>query len=106
MLDDRDRRILDLLQRDGAIAVSVLAGLVNLSVSACSRRIQRLEEEGYIARRAVVLDRTRMGLPSTVFALIKTTRHSDDWIELFRQTLATIPEIVEAHRLTAITIIC
>ncbi|MDQ0320797.1 Lrp/AsnC family transcriptional regulator [Pararhizobium capsulatum DSM 1112] len=100
MLDERDRRILTLLQEDASLAVSTLAERVHLSVSACSRRIQRLEETGYIARRIVVLDRERMGVPTTVFALVKTTHHADDWIDIFRKVIGEIPEIVEAHRLT------
>lgn len=100
MLDDRDRKILDLLQTDAGISVSVLAERVALSVSACSRRIQRLEESGHIARRIVVLNREKMGVPTTVFALIKTAHHSDEWIESFRRAISGIPEIVEAHRLT------
>ncbi len=100
MLDDRDRKILDLLQADAGISVSDLAERVSLSVSACSRRIQRLEESGYIARRIVVLDREKMGVPTTVFALIKTAHHSDEWIESFRSAISSVPEIVEAHRLT------
>ena len=39
-------------------------------------------------------------MPTTVFALIKTAHHSDDWIELFRRAIGDIAEIVEAHRLT------
>ncbi|SCB57446.1 transcriptional regulator, AsnC family [Rhizobium aethiopicum] len=100
MLDDRDRRILDTLQRDAGISVTDLAERVALSVSACSRRIQRLEESGHIARRIVVLNRERMGVPTTVFALVKTAHHSDEWTESFRRVIADIPEIVEAHRLT------
>ncbi|ABC91531.1 probable transcriptional regulator protein, AsnC family [Rhizobium etli CFN 42] len=100
MLDDRDRRILDTLQRDAGISVTDLAERVALSVSACSRRIQRLEESGHIARRIVVLDRERMGVPTTVFALVKTAHHSDEWTENFRRIIGGIPEIVEAHRLT------
>jgi Lrp/AsnC family transcriptional regulator len=100
MLDDRDRRILEFLQADAGISVTDLAGHVSLSVSACSRRIQRLEESGHIARRIVVLDREKMGVPTTVFALIKTAHHSDEWIDKFRRVIADIPEIVEAHRLT------
>lgn len=100
MLDERDRKILTLLQRDASIAVGEMAERVSLSVSACSRRISRLEAEGYIARRIVVLDRERMGVPTIVFALVKTTRHSDDWVETFRKAVADIPEVVEAHRLT------
>lgn len=100
MIDDRDRRILDILQNDASISVTDLAERVALSVSACSRRIQRLEESGYIARRIVVLDRERMGVPTTLFALIKTAHHSDEWTESFRRAISDIPEIVEAHRLT------
>jgi Lrp/AsnC family transcriptional regulator len=100
MIDDRDRRILDILQDDAGISVTDLAERVALSVSACSRRIQRLEESGYIARRIVVLDRERMGVPTTLFALIKTAHHSDEWTESFRRAISDIPEIVEAHRLT------
>lgn len=100
MLDDRDRKILDVLQADAGISVSDLAGRVALSVSACSRRIQKLEEDGYIARRIAVLDRARMGVPTTVYALVKTAHHTDEWIEIFRKAISDIPEIVEAHRLT------
>lgn len=100
MLDDRDRKILAALQEDAGLSVADLAEQVALSLSACSRRIQKLEDAGYVARRIAVLDRGRMGVPTTVYALVKTVHHSDDWIELFRKVIADIPEIVEAHRLT------
>ncbi|EHS53062.1 transcriptional regulator, AsnC family [Rhizobium sp. PDO1-076] len=100
MIDERDRKILEWLQMDCAIAVTDLAEKVSLSVSACSRRIQKLEEGGYIARRIAVLDREKMGVPTTVYALIKTAHHADEWIEEFRRAVGDIAEIVEAHRLT------
>ena len=100
MLDERDRKILNYLQANAAIAVTELADAVNLSVSACSRRILRLENDGYITGRRATLDRLKMGVPTTVFALIKTSKHSDDWLDAFRRAIADIPEIVEAHRLT------
>ena len=100
MLDQRDRKILDLLQANAGIPVAEVAEQVALSPSACSRRIQRLEEAGYIRGRIAVLDRERIGVPTTVFALIKTAHHSDDWIETFRKAISDIGEIVEAHRLT------
>jgi Lrp/AsnC family transcriptional regulator len=100
MLDERDRKILNLLQGDAAMAVTAIADAVSLSVSACSRRIMRLEDEGYIVGRRAQLDRVKMGVPTTVFALIKTSKHSEDWVEVFRRAISGIPEIVEAHRLT------
>jgi Lrp/AsnC family transcriptional regulator len=100
MLDDRDRKILELMQRDAGMQVSDIADRVGLSLSACSRRILRLETDGYILRRSIVLDRVKMGVPTTVFALVKTARHSDEWVEAFRRAIADLPEVVEAHRLT------
>ena len=99
MLDERDRKLLDLLQRDADIALVSLSDRLNLSPSACSRRISRLKDEGYIARNVVVLDRTRMNVGTTVFVIIKTAHHTADWLEQFRTVIAAIPEIVEVHRL-------
>jgi len=99
MLDERDRKILDLLQRDAETPLSELAERVNLSPSACSRRVQRLKDEGYITRSVVVLDRARMQVGATIFCLVKTAHHNADWLERFRSAIAGIGEIVECHRL-------
>jgi Lrp/AsnC family leucine-responsive transcriptional regulator len=45
-LDRIDRLILDILQREGRIAISELALRVNLSTTPCSERVKRLEREG------------------------------------------------------------
>ncbi|MEQ8347371.1 MAG: Lrp/AsnC family transcriptional regulator [Sneathiellaceae bacterium] len=100
MIDDRDRKLLDLLQVDADLPVSELAERVALSVSACWRRIKRLGDEGYIQKRIAILDRRKMNVPTTVFVMIRTSDHSIDWLERFRRAMADIPEIVEAHRLT------
>jgi Lrp/AsnC family transcriptional regulator len=100
MLDPRDRRILALLQTDADTPVTTIAERVGLSVSACSRRIQRLRDDGTITRSVAVLDRQRMGVPTTVFVLIRSGRHAADWVDAFRAAIADVPEIVEAHRLT------
>ncbi|MEI9902817.1 MAG: Lrp/AsnC family transcriptional regulator [Asticcacaulis sp.] len=99
MIDDRDRKILDLLQRDAGQPVQDIAEQVHLSASACSRRIARLKDEGYIARTVAVLDRRKLNLTTTVYCLIKTAHHSADWLERFRAAVADISEIVEAQRL-------
>ena len=100
MLDERDRKILSLLQADADRPVNEIADAVALSASACSRRIARLREEGYILRSTLGLDRAKMGLPTTVFVIVRTGSHAADWLEKFHAAVATIPEIVEVHRLT------
>jgi len=100
MLDDRDRKILSLLQADAEVPVAQIAETVALSASACSRRIARLKEDGYIARTLVELDRHKIGLPTTVFVIVRTGSHAADWLEQFHAAVGAIPEIVEVHRLT------
>ncbi|HZU62159.1 MAG TPA: Lrp/AsnC family transcriptional regulator [Novosphingobium sp.] len=98
-IDSRDRKILDLLQRDADMPVFRIAELVALSPSACSRRIAALREAGYIRRTVAVLNRDKLDLPTTVFVILRT-QHSEAWLERFRTVVAGIPEILECHRLT------
>jgi Lrp/AsnC family transcriptional regulator len=100
MLDDFDRRILGLLQAGADTPVLAVADSVGLSASAVSRRIARLRQAGYIARQVAMLDRKLMSLPTTVFVIVKTARHTIDWLDGFRAAVAGIPEITEVHRLT------
>ncbi|UGY20428.1 Lrp/AsnC family transcriptional regulator [Bradyrhizobium septentrionale] len=99
-MDDRDRKILDRLQADASIPVTELAKSTNLSVSACWRRIKSMEDSGLISRRVALVDRRKANLPMTVFVGVRTSHHSIGWVEDFRRTIADIPEIVEAYRLT------
>ena len=66
-LDATDRRILGVLQKDGRITNADLSERVNLSPSACHRRVQLLEEAGYIDGYVALLNTRRMGKPTTVF---------------------------------------
>ena len=100
MIDERDRAILQFLQDNCDVAVAELADKVNLSLSACARRIKRLEDEGYIQARVALLNRAKMRVGTTVFVAIRNSRHTADWHEPFVRLLADIPEIQEAHRLT------
>lgn len=100
MLDDRDRRILALLQADAETPVAEIAEKVALSPSACSRRIARLRADGYVTGTMALLDRRKINLPTTIFLLVRTGRHAEDWLDRFHAAVSIIPEIVEVHRLT------
>lgn len=100
MLDDRDRQILALLQADAEMPVADVAQRVALSPSACSRRIARLRVDGYMVGTTAVLDRHKINLPTTIFLLVRTGRHAEDWLDRFHAAVSDIPEIVEVHRLT------
>lgn len=98
-LDVIDRRILAILQDDAALTIAEIASLVGLSQTPCWRRIQRLEREGVILRRAAILDHRKVGLSLTALVFIKAPDHSTRWLAHFAEALKAFPEIVEAHRL-------
>ncbi|MFC3127371.1 Lrp/AsnC family transcriptional regulator [Pseudoroseomonas globiformis] len=99
-LDEFDRRILRLLQRDAAIPIARLAEAVGLSATPCWRRIQKLEQAGVIRGRVALLDRQRMNVGITVFIAIRTNQHNAAWLERFRNSVSDIPEILDIYRMS------
>lgn len=100
VLDKIDKKILAILQEDCTVSVADLATRVNLSATPCWRRLQRLDKDGYILRRAALLDAEKLNLGVTVFVGIKTSEHSPAWLASFYTAVRDIPEIVEVHRMS------
>ncbi len=96
-LDPMDRRLLSALQKRGRISNAELAEAVNLSASACHRRVQRLEADGYIQGYVALLDPRKMGVPATVFVEITLSTQADDVLEAFETAVARIPDVLECH---------
>jgi len=96
-LDATDRRILTVLQKNGRITNAELSEQVNLSASACHRRVQRLESEGIIAGYVALLDARAIGKPTTVFVEITLSSQSDETLEAFEKAVARIPDVLECH---------
>ena len=99
-LDHFDRKILALLQGDGRLSNNDLSEQVNLSPSQCSRRRQRLEQDGFIAGYRAVLDRDRLGFSLVNIISVTLSTHSRDNARRFAELLAGLPEVQEAHALT------
>ncbi|MCK8464526.1 Lrp/AsnC family transcriptional regulator [Aliiroseovarius sp. S1339] len=96
-LDSIDRRILGVLQRTGRISNSDLSERINLSPSACHRRVQRLEADGYIRDYVALLDARKMGCPSTIFVEITLSGQADELLDAFEREVALVPDVLECH---------
>ncbi len=96
-LDATDRRILAVLQREGRITNAELSDRVNLSPSACHRRVQRLEAEGIIAQFVALLDARKLGWPTTVFVEITLQGQADEVLDAFEREVKRVPDILECH---------
>lgn len=96
-LDTTDKRILSVLQRKGRLSNSDLSEGVNLSASACHRRVQRLEAEGYIKDYVALLDARKMRVPTTVFVEITLQGQADEVLDAFEKAVSRIPDVLECH---------
>jgi Lrp/AsnC family transcriptional regulator, leucine-responsive regulatory protein len=96
-LDLVDRRMLEILQREGRISNAALAERLHLSPSPCLRRLRALERDGVIAGYRAVIDRPRVGLGLTVFVELKVEGHSDRSAAAISEALQGAPEVISAH---------
>lgn len=97
MLDDVDKRILELLSRDGRMSVKDLAQNVGLSAPSTSDRIRRLEERGVIRGFTVEVDPESIGF--TLQAIIRI-RPLPGKLHVVQQLIEQIPEISECDKVT------
>ena len=96
-MDATDRRILGIIQKEGRITNAELAARVNLSASACHRRLQRLEQDGVIRGYAALLDRRKLAVPTTVFVEITLSGQATELLEAFERAVRLIPDVLECH---------
>lgn len=99
-LDDRDRKILILLQKDSRISNADLAQSVGMSASALWRKLRILEETGIIARYTAQIDHTRLGLEFEAMVHVHLTRHDREKIKDFIRAVETNPVVQECYATT------
>ena len=100
VLDATDRKMLRALQLDGRMTNSDLSKAVNLSESACLRRLRALETAGVISRYAAIINERAVGLPISVFVTVTLSSQSEASLTAFETAIATVPEVVECYLMT------
>jgi Lrp/AsnC family leucine-responsive transcriptional regulator len=96
-LDATDAAILRALQKQGRMTHADLSERVNLSPSACHRRVQRLEAAGVIRDYVALLNPRAVGRVTTVFVEIKLQGQSDEILDAFEKAVARVPDVLECH---------
>lgn len=96
-LDRLDRRILDVLQRDGRISNLKLAEAVSLSPTAVLARTQRLTRDGYILGYEARLNPLLLDAAMLVFVEVLLDRTTPNVFDAFKAAVQVHPEIMECH---------
>ena len=99
-LDNIDRNILKILQRDGRITNSQLSKDIGLSPAPTLERVKKLEQTGYIASYHAVLNREKLGLGVTTFVMVSLKQHNKETIDKFIKSIDTLEEVIECHHTT------
>ena len=97
-LDDKDRKILSLVQRDAKLAQSEIARQVGLSTASVNERLRKLEQAGVIRGYAAHINAAAVGVTVTAFieVFIEHPRYEADFID----TVLKLDQVLECHHVT------
>ncbi|MHA1566546.1 MAG: Lrp/AsnC family transcriptional regulator [Alphaproteobacteria bacterium] len=94
-LDDRDLKLLFILQREGRTTKNDLAKRINLSPTACWERLRHLEESGVIEGYGARVSLAAFGPSSIIMMQAELESHRSSDFDRFEAAIKDIPEIVE-----------
>lgn len=101
MFDEKDAKILEILQKEGRTSNVDLARAVELTPSATSERLRKLEERGLIRGYAALLDPRALGLGLVAFIFMRVDDPEDliGRSEGTAEALSALPSVLELHHL-------
>ncbi|MBY4678437.1 Lrp/AsnC family transcriptional regulator [Marinobacterium arenosum] len=99
-LDNIDRRILRLLQRDNRLTNVALAELIGLSPPACLKRVKLLRQQGVIDREVAILNPKLAGLAITMIVEVEMERDRPDLYQRFSREIQQAPEVTQSYQVT------
>lgn len=100
-MDEKDARILELLQQDGRVTNVELARVVELTPSATLERVRKLEERGFIKGYMALLDPHAFDLGLVAFIFVRVDEGHDvvGEAENTAEEIAQLPSVQELHHL-------
>lgn len=99
-MDSIDRRIIQMLQKDGRMKIAELAEAVGLSPTPCARRLDRLEAQGIITGYTAKVDAAKLGLPVSIFVSVELSRQDRAAVDAFERAIRACDEVMECYLMT------
>jgi len=96
-MDRFDANILHELERDGRVNWVRLAERVNLSPSACQRRVESLQSNGVIERFTVRVNEKALGQRVKAFVSVRIDRQHPNDAQEFRSWIDAHPRVQTCH---------
>lgn len=99
-MDGIDRKLLNLLQRDGSRTNADMADEVGLSPSSCLRRIRRLRQGGVIDRIVAILNPARTGRMLKALVTVELKLHGEQYMRQFLALATREDAVTQAYAVT------
>lgn len=99
-MDEVDHKILQSLQRNCRQSVADLSSAVNLSPSACHRRVGALEKDGVITGYHAALSGEKLGYNIDFYVEVSLESQSEQVLSAFEAAVLARPQILECYLMT------
>lgn len=99
-IDDINKKILDLLQENSSITNADLAEKLSLSPTTVFDRVKKMEQEGIISKKVVLLNPAKVGKETIAFISISMSGHSANSVKNFRKSIEDLPEVLECYHIS------
>jgi DNA-binding Lrp family transcriptional regulator len=99
MIDDLDKKILNLLQQNAKLTMKELAEKLGLTATPVFERIKRLERDGVIRGYVALIDPEKVGRGQTVFVNVRMPVYSAENIASFEKHISKLPQVLECYHL-------
>ena len=98
-LDAIDKRIIQLLQKDGKMKIKEIASILKMTNTPVFDRIKRLEKTGFIKAYTAIVNNKKLGVQLIAFCSVTLEKHHIDYINQFVEDVKKIPEVVECYHI-------
>lgn len=99
-MDEFDKRLLRIVQQDGALGSAELGERIGLSAMPAWRRLKRLQEAQVIRATVALLDRRKVGYDVTAFVMLRTRQHDKNWFARLQRFVEAEAAVMEFHRMS------
>lgn len=102
-LDDTDKELLEILQKNNRLTADDLGDQVGASRSSVQRRLKRFRDEGIIEADISVLSAKAVGRPMTFIVEVELERERTDLLDEFRRSMLALDDVQQCYYVTGHT---
>jgi len=102
-LDDTDKRLLEILQRNNRLSADEMGDQIGISRSSVQRRVKRFRDDGIIEADISVLSGTAVGRPMTFIVEVELERERTDLLDEFRRSMLKLDDVQQCYYVTGHT---